>query len=199
MEPFCRQGASKDRMRVLLITTLLAAAAGCSSLRDGADERAARHAAGRLGVPAAQLRVTSQTDLTSPLHTFQLVVADDGQSLVVVVPQKGEPFDARTEGAFDRVAREEDAVRNLSRLGAERVALWFAVLGGERCPLPPSNQAKFTTVEKLEDGVRITYSAGRTGMTERTCLIELAADGSLREGRLIERPTAANAARAWRS
>jgi hypothetical protein len=190
-------------MRVVIFTTIavaVAAVVGCSSLRDGTDERAARHAAGRLGVPTAQLRVTSQSDLTSPLHTFQLVVAEDGESLVVVVPRKGEPFDARTEGAFDRVAREESAARNLSRLGAERVALWFAVLGGERCPLPASNQAKFTTVERLPDGgVRITYSAGKTGTTERTCLIELEADGSLREGRLVERPTAVNAARAWRT
>jgi hypothetical protein len=191
-------------MRVAVVVSLIftvgaLGAAGCSSLGDGADERAARHAAARLGVPASQLRVTAQTDLTSPFHTFNLVVAEDGRSLVVVQPRDGEPFDAEAEGAFERVARDEDAVKNLSRLGAERVALWFAVLGGERCPMPTSNAAKFTTVQRLSDGVRITYDAGKNGTIERTCLIELAADGSLREGRLVERPTAATSSRAWRS
>lgn len=143
--------------------------------------------------------MTSQSDLTSPGHTFQLVVADDGQTLMVVVPEKGQPFDARDYNAFDRVAVGENAARNLSRLGAERVAMWFAVLGGERCPLPASTAAKFTTVERLDDGVRISYDAGKNGTTERTCVIELGPDGSLRDGHVVERPTAATASRTWRS
>jgi hypothetical protein len=178
----------------------LVATTACGALGEGGlDDRAARHAEVRLNIPRSQLRVTSQSDLTSPGHTFQLVVAENGESLMVVIPDKGDAFDAMTPGAFERVARAEEATRNLSRLGAERVALWFAVLGGERCPLPASNAAKFTLVEKLEDGVRISYDAGKNGTTERTCRIELNADGSLREGQLVERPTAAAATRAWRS
>lgn len=201
MEPSRRQDASKITMRLagLLLAASVASAAACSHA--SSEDRAARHAAARFGVPAGSLRVTNQSDLTGERHDFLLVTRAGLPPLVVVVPARGEPFDGDSKGAFDRVARGEDAVRRLSRIGAERVALWFAALGGGRCPMPASDDAHFARVERLADGVRISYPAGNTAEFKRTCAIELAADGSLRDARLVEQKASAAGAssRPWRS
>src|SRR5688572_25102603 len=107
------------KLRLLLLSLLWACSNGSS------DDRVARHAAGRLGVDASELRVTAQSDLRGERHRFHLVSRDGAPALVVVETEGGELFDARTEGAFDRVARAEDAAERLQRHGAERVALWF--------------------------------------------------------------------------
>jgi hypothetical protein len=149
----------------------------------------ARHAALVLGVAPTSLRVTSQSELQGEEHDFYYVVAESGATLVVVVPRGGEPFDARTPDAFTRVARAEQSTARLSKLGAERVASWFGTLGGGVCPPPPVDQAHFATVTRREGGeVELTYPVGvdRARAVERTCVIELAADGSLKAARTME-------------
>ena len=176
---------------------LLVGVVACAS--SSLEERAARHAAAVLGEPVSELRVTLQSDLTADRHSFHLVTRDEGPSLLVVLPTDGAPFDSRSEGAFDRVARAEDAARNLSRIGAERVALWFASLGGGRCPLPLADEAKWATVDRLPDGgVRISYPAGKTEEMTRTCTFELNADGTVRDAHLVEQRAASVSARSWR-
>lgn len=154
------------------------AATSCSS--GGADSSVAHHAAARLGVPADSLRVTSQSDLNGDHHTFYLVTQDHGPSLVVVVPQGGPPFDDRTEGAFDRVSRGENAAARVGQLGSEKIALWYSALGGRVCARPVGDTAHFVTVDTHGDGtVQLSYPT----LGEHTCIIELAADGGLRQGR----------------
>jgi hypothetical protein len=153
-----------------------------------------------LGEPLSGLRVTLQSDLTGERHSFHLVTREGGPPLIVVLPTEGEPFDSTTEDAFDRVARGERAVEHLSRIGAERVALWFAVLGGGRCPLPVTDDAHFARTEPLPDGgVRLTYPAGKSAEMTRTCTIELAKDGSLRDAHVVEERAASVSVRSWRS
>ncbi len=178
---------------------LLVALAACSG--SSLEDRAARHAAAVLGEPVSALRVTHQSDLTTDQHSFHLVTHDGGAPLLVVVPGDGAPFDSRTEGAFERVATAEGAVENLSRLGAERVALWFATLGGGRCPMPSTDAPHFAKVERLPDGgLRLSYPAGTTPEMSRTCTIELEPDGSLRDAHVVEQRAASSvSARSWRS
>jgi hypothetical protein len=163
----------------------LALAVGCSAT--STEDAVARRAATTLNVPQSELRVTSQSDLTGAHHTFQLITRDGVPVLVVVVPEKGDLFDSKTPDAFDRVAKAENAATLLSQLGAERVALWFATLTG-KCPMPPGDVAHFAVVEREGGNVRLSYPAGSDksrGVT-RTCVIELAPDGSLHSGRLVE-------------
>src|SRR5215470_3796926 len=173
-------------MRLVPSLALAAALAACAR---GDDDRVTRYAMAELGKPAASLRIAPRTELTGSDDNFYLVTPEKGPSLVVVVPSVGPIFDARTPGAFDRVARAERATERLSQLGAERVAAWFGALGGGVCPPPPLDQAHFTEVTRNPDGsVAISYPAGyerRLGV-ERTCVIELAADGALRSGRTVE-------------
>jgi hypothetical protein len=181
-----------------LAVPFLVALAACSG--SSLEERAARHAAAVLGEPLSALRVTTQSDLTGERHSFHLVTRDDGPSLVVVLPAEGAPFDSTTEDAFDRVARDEGAVEHLSRIGAERVALWFAVLGGGKCPLPVSDDAHFAKVEALPDGgLRLSYPAGRSAEMTRTCTIELDKDGGLRDAHVVEERAASVSVRTWGS
>jgi hypothetical protein len=180
------------------LSLLLVGVAACSG--SSLEERAARHASAVLGEPVSELRVTHQSDLTAEHHSFHLVTRDDGPSLLVVLPEGGPAFDSRTEGAFDRVAKSEGAVENLSRIGAERVALWFATLGGGKCPMPASDDAHFATVERLPDGaLRLSYPAGKSAEMTRTCTIELEPDGTLRDAHVIEQRAASVSALSWRS
>jgi hypothetical protein len=116
----------------------------------------------------------------------------------VVVPRKGgAPFDSLTPDAFERVTRAEDATRRLSQIGPERVALWFAALGGGRCPMPASDEAHFTEVERLGEGqgVRIAFPVGMTASAERRCVIELGTDGTLGTQRVTEKTRTGPASR----
>jgi hypothetical protein len=164
--------------------------------RNRQEEQVAQHAAKVLKVPADSLRVTTESELTGGFHDFFLATAQDGKSLVVVAPKKGEMFDARTPDAFDRVSRGEHATERLSQLGAERVASWFAALGGGVCPLPPVDQAHFVEVSRQQDGnVQLSYAA-----LHRICVINLRADGSLASARTADAlgPSAAAPAR-WQT
>jgi hypothetical protein len=183
-------------MRFIALLSALTIAA-CTD--GGTDDRARRHAAARLGADPSALRVTAQSDLNSELHTFHLVTSPAHPPLVVVVPSSGAPFDSETEGAFERVARAEQAAARLGRIGAERVALWFAALGGKVCPLPSSDQAHFATVERFAEGVKIRYPAGKNTSGTRTCEITLAPDGSLAAARLLEQASAPTASRTWKN
>src|SRR5262249_40861951 len=134
---------------------------------------------------------------TGAHHSFQLVTRDGAPVLVVVVPEKGELFDSKTPGAFDRVAKSEDAAAHLSQLGAERVALWFATLTG-KCPMPSSDEAHFVAVERDAGTVRLSYPVGEKGHgISRTCTIELNGDGSLKSGKLTETREPETTARGW--
>lgn len=190
MEPSPRQGASKGGMRTLALLSVIAIAA-CG----GADssDRARRFAADKLKTDPGSLRVTSQSDLDSERFSFHLVTSKDHAPLVVVVPHKGDPFDGETEDAFGKVTRAEDAPARLSRIGAERIALWFGALGGKRCPMPASDTAHFASVETLASGVRISYPVGET-----RCEIDLGSDGSLVSSRLVEQTSTGPTARAWK-
>jgi hypothetical protein len=159
------------------------------------DSRVSRHAAGRLGLESAVLRVTSQTELESPRHRFHLVSRDGVPLLLVVEPREGELFDARTPDAFDRVARAEDAAARLGQLGAERVALWFGALGGGVCPPPTSTGAHFATVERDAEDTIIRYPAG----PGKICAVALAPDGGLRKARLEGAPGPQASGGGWKS
>jgi hypothetical protein len=179
-----------------LVLALALGMAAC--VAESEDARVARYAELRLGVPASALRVTSQSDLTGAKHNFYLVTGA-GQRLIVIAPRSGALFDSRTGGAFSRVAHDEDAARRLGQLGAERIAGWFAALGGGVCPAPPADDAHFATVTPAQDGgVRVSYAAPSTQGITTTCLIELAPDGTLRQARAIEEPRALSPVR-WRS
>jgi hypothetical protein len=176
------------RISMRLWPCLLALVA-CSG--EGDDGRALRFAATQLGVAASELRVTSQSDLTGARHGFYLISTASGPALVVVVPKQGPLFDSRTPDAFSRVSRAEDAARRIGQLGAERVASWFAALGGGVCPPTPADQPHFATAVRQQDGgVRVTYSAPGAQGLSRSCSIELAPDGALRQARVTEEPRA---------
>lgn len=179
--------------RFLTLALLLAACSSSSS-----SDRIADFAAGRLGVDRGSLRVSSQSDLRGEHHTFHLVSRDGIPVLVVVEPEDGDLFDSKTAGAFDRVARAEQASARLRALGAERVSLWFGALGGGVCPMPSSAEAHFASVERDGDGVTIRYPAGMDNAVLRTCVVGLASDGSLRQARLVVTPTPQASARSWR-
>jgi len=182
-----------------LVAVFAAAAAGCFGA--GADDRVARHAAAVLGQSPGDLRITSETELTGEAHEFYLVTAPSGRSLLVVVPKKGEIFDARTPDAFSRVARAENAAARLSQLGAERVASWFAALGGS-CPPPPVDQAHFVEVTRQPEGVvQLRYVVGidRSQGIERACVVDLAPDGSLKSSRTLEISGPRASGPSWRS
>ena len=184
-------------MRLVPFLALAAALAACAR---GDEDRVRHYAMAQLGLPAPAMRITPRTELTGDDNDFFQVTADKGRSLVVVVPSVGPIFDARTAGAFDRVARAEHATERLSQLGAERVAAWFGALGGGVCPPPPLDQAHFTEVIRNPDGsVAISYPAGRERKlgVERTCVFELAPDGALKSGRTVE-VSAPRAASSWK-
>jgi hypothetical protein len=172
---------------------------GCT--RADPETRVARFAAQALNVPESSVRVTAQTELQGEEHDFYYAVAAAGPSLVVVVPKGGAPFDSRAAGAFDRVARSEQAAAHLSRLGSERVASWFGALGGGVCPPPPADQAHFVTVARRAGGdVELSYRVGATrGQgAQKSCTIALGPDGALRSARMLE-TSAPRASAAWRS
>lgn len=171
---------------------LALASAACG--RDGVD-RVGQHAALTLGVDHGDLRVSAQSDLTSPRNTIHLVTQDGAPVLFVVEPRGAALFDSRSPGAFDRVARDEDAANRLSILGPERVALWFGALGGGICPAPISSEAHFVTVARDARGVTLRYAAG----LNQTCVLSLAADGAMREARLVSNPTPEASVNGWRS
>lgn len=176
---------------VLLAHLLALGACG----RNQGEERVAQHAAKVLGVPASSLRVTTQSELTGTSHDFFLATTDDGKSLVVVVPKKGEMFDARTPDAFEHVSRGEHATQRLSQLGAERVASWFAALGSNVCPLPPGDQAHFVEVTHQPDGgVQLSYAAAH-----RICVINLRPDGSLVSAKTAQALGPSAAAPRWQT
>jgi hypothetical protein len=151
--------------------------AGCGA-RD-LDEQARLHAAAMLSAEPSTLRVTPRSDLTTPGTEFFLVTRAGRRPLTVIV-RPGEPaFDAETPGGFDRVARDEDAARRISKLGAERIALWFSAFHRGTCGAPAGDASHFATAEKLESGVRIRYPFLVSGGA-RTCIVDLAGDGSLR-------------------
>src|SRR5262249_26604420 len=113
-----------------------------------------------------------------------------GPALVVIAPRGDALFDSKTPDAFSRVAHAEDAARRIGQLGAERVASWFAALGGGLCPPAPADQAHFATAARAPDGgVRVSYAAA-TAQGRRSCIIDLAPDGALREARTVDEPRA---------
>ncbi len=169
------------RLSTLALALVLAACSG-----DSSEERIAAYAGGRLGVEPGTLRVTSQTELTGNRHRFHLVSREGLPLLVVVEPSSGELFDGKTPGAFDRVARAENATADLGQHGAERVASWFGALGNGACPMPASTNAHFAQTAPGEDGgVTIRYPAG----AGKTCVVLLDADGGLESSRLVTTST----------
>ncbi len=174
---------------------LLVLATACAG--PGDDGRVARYAALQLGMSSSDLRVTSQSDLTGESHNFYLVTSAKGPELVVVAPRVGPFFDSRTPDAFSRVARAEDAAARVGQLGAERVASWFAALGGGVCPPPPADQAHFATATRAADGgIRVSYGAPTAQGIQKTCVIDLAPDGGLKQARALEEPRA-QSSRPW--
>src|SRR5262245_5060832 len=113
--------------------------AGCGSR--AADDQARQYAAAKLQAEAKGLRGTARTDLTTPETEFFLVTREGGKPLTVIVRRGETPFDDETSGGFDRVARDEDAARRVSKLGAERVALWFSAFHPGICGLPLAEAA----------------------------------------------------------
>jgi hypothetical protein len=177
---------------------LLLALATCAGSSD--EARIARHAADVLGVPAASLRVMARSDLTGEQHDFYLVTQDGGPSLTVVAPRHGPLFDGRTPDAFTRVARTEDAAARITKLGAERVSLWFAALGGGVCSGPPTEQAHFATVtHDLDGSVHLAYPFPGGPGVEREFSIDLNRDGSLRAARAIDGSAPRAQASPWKN
>jgi hypothetical protein len=165
------------------------ALAACS--QGDAEPRVTRYAVFALGVAPSAIRVTAQSELTSDRHQFFLVSAEHGGQLIVVAAPGGVLFDSRAADAFTRVARAEDAVQRIGQLGAERVASWYAALGGGRCPPPPADVPHFaTTARTPEGGLRLSYEAAGAHGVRRTCVIELAPDGALEQARVVEEPRA---------
>jgi hypothetical protein len=178
--------AHPTRMRVVLGVLVCAACSG-----DGAEPRVAHYAAFTLGVAPSSMRITAQSDLSSDRHQFFLVNTEHAGDLIVVVAPGGAVFDSHAADAFTRVARAEDAVHRVGQLGAERVAAWFAALGGGKCPPPPTELPHFATTTPMPDGgLRVSYEAAGAHGVRRTCVIELAPDGALAQARVVEEPRA---------
>jgi hypothetical protein len=142
-----RVGAS-----LLLAAGLMVLASACTS--QDAYAVAGHHAASRLGVAEASLRVTERTDLSSARHAvFRITERSGKRQLMVAVPSEGNAvLDSSMPDAFASLARSEDLGARFDQFGAARVAGWFGSFGGGRCGEPITARSKDVHVNAQADG-----------------------------------------------
>jgi hypothetical protein len=164
---------------------------GCSS---NIESGVVDHAADRLEVSAAELRVTERSELSTGEHrVFRVSQKKGGASILVVTTPDGRVLtDTKSANAFGVLAAAEKVAERFEFLGGARVAGWYGALGGGSVCGEVFDDGKTYGVatQNLADGARrVSYRfLGKNG--PKRCNLVIAPDGSVRDVAAMDAPVA---------